>query len=525
MKKIIYLLIFFVLLFFYWDIGSQIENRSDAEDIYEYALMIEQGEDHPWFYHNHHICFGILIQSLFKVIQYFNFSPSVIDFMRALSALASAGTLLIFFKFCYNRFKLRFLGSLIATTSFGTMYGFFRYAAEAEIIALSLFFMISSFYLLTDESKSRLTFIFGVLFSCAAILIHIMNVVGVFVAIPTFMIFHRFYKKIFFHILFSFLIVILTYLFIYHYHSILDPSLKKIISFNSGVTIFGEFLKGCIAFIQCLISFDFVLGFSSVRAFLAELFASRMLVEEFYFGEQLSRNYIIFSFITFIIIIFLSFFIFIKSLFFWKNYLKSKINFLDSNIRSLFISSLLFFLCYSLILLIVEPGNPELWVMSLLPFSLFISIFIILPMMNINKLWLPFLLTIFLIVHNSNALKKLRDIDKDYNFQKTHIISNIIPNDAIIITAGSPVFERYLSHHIDNKVLYLYDFSEDEMFKLPAKYFNNKVYLLDNIFKQNKSLCNRFPIKTQQINRFAEYIYPNVIKESSSSIITIYKMK
>ena len=40
---------------FYWNLGNNIENDISSEEIYEYALMVENGIDHEWFYHKHHI--------------------------------------------------------------------------------------------------------------------------------------------------------------------------------------------------------------------------------------------------------------------------------------------------------------------------------------------------------------------------------------------------------------------------------------------------------------------------------------
>ena len=39
MKLILKLLLFFLIFNFYWNIGNNIQNRTEAEDIYEYALI------------------------------------------------------------------------------------------------------------------------------------------------------------------------------------------------------------------------------------------------------------------------------------------------------------------------------------------------------------------------------------------------------------------------------------------------------------------------------------------------------
>ena len=72
---------------------------------------------------------------------------------------------------------------------------------------------------------------------------------------------------------------------------------KLILIFDPSILI-----KGLVGFLQAIISFDFVLGFDVIRNFLGNLFSTRMLEEEFYFGSRLSFlacfifiNYILFA--------------------------------------------------------------------------------------------------------------------------------------------------------------------------------------------------------------------------------------
>ena len=77
---------------------------------------------------------------------------------------------------------------------FGLMYGFWRYSAEAEIPIIATFFMMVAIYFSTDLSSSKKNITLGLFFSCLSVLMHIMNIVAVFIAIPVFFIIHRRYK-------------------------------------------------------------------------------------------------------------------------------------------------------------------------------------------------------------------------------------------------------------------------------------------------------------------------------------------
>ena len=115
MKRIFYILIFVLSFLFYWNTGQYVENRTDAEDVFEYAMMVEQGAGHRWFYHQHHLLFGPGMKLCYKTAQRFGYDGRAIDVMRVVSALAAAGTLFFFFLFCYRRFSLRPVSSVIAT--------------------------------------------------------------------------------------------------------------------------------------------------------------------------------------------------------------------------------------------------------------------------------------------------------------------------------------------------------------------------------------------------------------------------
>ena len=180
-------IIFFIIFIFYWGIGENIQNRTEAEDIYEYAFMVEHGSDHEWFYHKHHIGFGSLIYSINEVLCSFEIIIPPLKLMRLVSALSATGTLILFYLFCYKRYSLRPISSALATICFGMMYGFCRYAGEAEIPIIATFFMLASIFILTSQKLSLKLFITGTILSIFSVLMHVMNIIAVFIAIPLFL--------------------------------------------------------------------------------------------------------------------------------------------------------------------------------------------------------------------------------------------------------------------------------------------------------------------------------------------------
>ncbi len=418
--------------------------------------------------------------------------------MRLVSALSAAGMLFFFFLFCYRRFSLRPVSSVIATGFLAVTYGTWRYSAESEIPLIASVFMVAALYYATDSDAWRRSFGLTVLLSVLSVLMHITNATAVFVAIPCFYLLRKRWKAAGLHLLLTGGLVVGVYNLIAQFATIHGSGGAHFIPLG-----LGSFIKGTVAFIQCVISCDFMLGFASVRAFLGELFADRMLLEEFYYGERLSRGHVLFSTLTFTTFVVLFMACVSRAAWIWKNIVTDRKRFhLPEGILALVVAGLFFF-GYAGLLLLIEPGNPELWVMGLVPFSLLLCGLILLPLTYDNRLWLPFLMVLTLFVHNAEALRMLHDPEKDYQQQKSKTILEIASGDDVIITAGNPVFERYLRYHFAGTVIYLYHLPEEQLLAVEIPETLGEVYLLGDIFNQPPSLRVRFPEKTKKIDVFA----------------------
>ncbi|MFL2859464.1 MAG: hypothetical protein ACJ0BW_01850 [Pontiellaceae bacterium] len=518
MSKILKILIFFLIFSFYWNLSNSIENRTEAEDIYEYAMMVEIGESHPWYYHKHHLIFGPVMHNIYNFISLNIYEISSLDLMRCISSLAATGTLFLFFLFCFKRYSLRPISSALATLSFGIMYGFMRYSAEAEIPILATFIMMSSIYVLTNKKITFHTGFLGIVLSCFSCLIHIMNSIAVFIAIPIFLLLEKRFK-------FLYIYLICNIFFVIYAYQLTNESYQLLASSESLLTFINpsDFIKGGVAFLQSIISFDFVLGFSSVRTFLSELFANRMLQEEFYFGERLNRVHVISSLITFISLIIICIYGLIKSFNVWNTVLKDKEKLLSLTGRSSFILPIIFFIGYASLLLFIEPGNPELWVMGLMPFSLLLCGLIFVPLTYDNKLWVPFLAVIILLIHNTNAISALNDSDKDYNYQKSKDCLLIGKERDVIIIASNPVFERHLRYHSLANIIYLYNYPLNDILLHSNVKSAENIYILGDVFKQPISMKKRFPIKSNAIEIFSKEILHRCVLISENEFGGIYK--
>jgi len=289
---------------------------------------------------------------------------------------------------------------------------------------------------------------------------------------------------------------------------------------------FGSFVKATVALFQCVVSGDFVMGLRSIRAFLGELFASRMLAEEFYLGMRLSRWLILFSMLTYLLFGLLSAACVSRAIWIWKNMVQHRDRFQLPRGMATIAVAIIWFIGYAGLLLCIEPGNPELWVMGLIPFWLIFCGLVLLPLTVDNRLWLPFAMLMILFIHNGfGGIGVLGDPSKDYQYQKAKwILENATTND-VIITAADPVFERYLSYHFNGQVLYLQQQPSKQLLEGKLPVTKGEVYVLGDVFNQIKSLRIRFPEQTAEIDIYAEKIRPKVVKIADDEFGGVYKVK
>jgi len=496
MKKIFYILLCILSFLFYWGTSQYIENRTEAEDAFEYATMVES-EGHAWLYHPHHLLYGPSMQWGYKTLQSVGFEGRAVDVLMLISSLSAAGSLFFFFLFCYRRFSLRPVSSLMVTGLLATSYGFWRYAAEAEIVLPASLLVLIALYYATDPEPRRRIFLIAITFSVLAVLMHIMNAVAVFVAIPCFYLLRRRWKAAGLHVVLCAGIVASVFWGVAQSHTLYSGGGARFI----GIGL-SSFVKAMVALGQCVVSGDFVLGFRSVRVFLGELFASRMLSEEFFLGEQLSRSLVLFSLLTYALVALVFVGCLSRAAWIWKNRIQHRDRFqLPSGMATLVVAAIWFF-GYAGLLLFIEPGNPELWVMGLIPLWLLFCGLVLLPLTVDNRLWLPFAMLLLLFVHNGiGGIGVLGDSAKDYNQQKAAwVLNEATPND-LVVTAENPVFVRYLRYHSTAEVLDLNSTSAEQL--AVAIQEAQSVFILNDVFDYPRSMRVRFPAMAKQVDQQA----------------------
>jgi hypothetical protein len=364
-----------------------------------------------------------------------------------------------------------------------------------------------------------------------SVLFHVLNIIPALLAVPMFYLLYKNWKGLLLYGIAAAFIILVGYAGIYFFESDrifsaaeIHPALKS-----------GFLLKGLIGFSQCVISSNFMLGYQTVRDTLVHLFPSRMLLEELFMGRMLPRWITVGASVTSVL-----FSVFLAGtlaaalyLLFCKGPLRKRDRVGTADGWRTLTVTMVWFGGYVGAVLLLEPGNPEVWVMGLIPFWLIFCGLVVAPLSKENVLWPILVLLGFLAVHNYlGGMLPLKSPRSDYNRQKAEwVLQNTKPEDWVL-TAGNPVFERYLRYYSPAKVEYLYFWNNDwlehpeaALQVLREKQKTGTVYLLGDLFDQPVSLTKRFPEITASISRFAAGVKPFVSNVYSNDFGGIYQLR
>lgn len=529
-KKIVFILFFIFSFVFIW--STDIENRAEADDAFEYAYQVEHN-GHDWLYHPHHLLYGAVTKDLYNFVRLLGYSGRAYSFLRLISALCGAGAVLMFFRFCYRRFSMRPVSSLLCSGLLLFSYGFWRYANEAEVIVPACLIMLFALYFSVAPKQSAGESILAGVLCGVSVLFHVLNGIPVFLAVPLFYFLNRNWKGLLSNFGVAFIVTIVGYAAVYLFESAQvfgDP--PPLLSLTAG-----SFVKAGIGFSQCIASSNFLLGFAWVRETLTELFPSRMLLEELYLGKSLSIALVVAASVSCLLLVgcFLSVCwaacrcVFSRT---GSGRKRDRVGTVEGW-RTLLIV-LLWFAGYAGALLLLEPGNPEVWVMGLVPFWLGFCGLVVGPLSRRNMLWPVLLLTLLLFFHNRiGGMLPLQNRTGDYNQQKAAWVLSHAGKDDFILTAANPVFERYLRYvsSADTEYLHAWHDSwleqpEDVLQVLYSRISpDGSVYVMGDVFHQPESLTKRFPSKTTAIRQFAETVRPMVEQIHDDEFGGIYRLK
>jgi hypothetical protein len=524
------------------------QNHSEAEDVYDFALRVEQGTFGDQAGVNRVLAlpvFGVVYKAA-KVVGY---TGRAFPLMIFINRMLAVGCVLFFLRIVsyrrcpacpvqpqsgisdpgYNS-RTSGLGSLFGGLGLAFSYGFWRYANEAETYILASVFVLGAWCFVLCPLRSSRRFLSSVLcslISALGILVHLLNLIPLLLIIPLFYLLSKEWKKALAHGIGTGLLVILGYAICSPWLDFSELGAQHHAA-EGGLGL-KNLLRGGMAFGQCLLSGNFLFGFESFRELLSGLFPSRMLDEEYFMASKMPFWIAPVGVITVLAVLWSAV---------WgggkcalecggstpllnrsnaSEAPRSVFHLQFSSLIAVSICSLVWLILYAVAVLRTEAGSPELWIMGLIPFWLLVSSLLqgaygksALEWGGSIPLSKKYLWTFvgFLFLHNLVAgLLPVMKEESDYHAQKGKWLVDHVTDHDLVLSSLEPVMIFYLDYHLPKPVLSSAVLGANQLEQMLGK-AEGDAYALNNVFEPLSSMKVRYPALFERMMKTGQILRP-----------------
>jgi len=424
-----YILLFLAtLVFFAWVAPG---NHSEAEDAFEYSRLIEEGRGAELF-HPYHLLYLPAQKAVFQAACLLGYGGRSYYVARTVSMFSGAAALLLFFLIA------RWLAGtsdhrlpLVATLGLLFSYGFVRYACEVEIYLPAMALALAAIY-----SALRKRFVTGIVFASLALLMHTINAAVALAVVPSiYLLVSKDWKRAVLHGGTTLVLAGLVYFVVQNSCGTFHPPVD---SASEGWLQPGTIGKAIVGLGQCILSANFVFAYGVAVEKLQALFPYRVFAEEVFAASHMPPWLKAVAPLTFALAL--------------AGLVGSAVLLLFNACRHRIFNRVFFVLLLWLggtmfPTLMLEPSNPELWILALAPLwavFLWLAVALRLPERAVGLLALAVCL---LGVHNVVAgMGSVKDRKGDYNFGKAEWILQHAGTNDVVHTSDSFVFSFYLDY-------------------------------------------------------------------------------
>jgi len=489
------------------------ENHTEAEDAFEYARLAEQETGAPLF-HVHHLFYLPLVQGLFRLLQAVGYTGRAFPVLIGVSIVCGALSVSLFTALLARKRGL----TGVLPFGFGLLfsYGFWRYACEAEIYAPALCVALAVFWMLDQSWTERRRTLAVSLLSAFGLCIHVMNVIPLLGGVALYYLVDRKVKRAAVHVLLTGALAALIYVAVAGTAGLHVPhGDSQPLEGGLNLAMFG---KGAVGFAQALVSGNYLFICPVFQQQIQELFPYRTFAEEIYMGGRVSMPSFYAALGTAILGL-------TGILLFLLDVVRRRFRDLWPVEWSPSLAAALFWLAgLGGTVLIFEPGNPEMWIMALLP--LWWCIALLLNRLPCQLQRLVVVLVVLLGLHNwLGGMVPIQSCAGDYNYQKTRWLFSQDTGGALVVTAENPVYVFYLNHWIDAEILDLNHSVEVEKTLEKIENWPGPVYLLGEVFNPPRALAVRFPVSGGFLARYAAALRPGAVKVHENELGAVYEIR
>lgn len=460
----------------------------EADDAYLYAYQVEQ-DSLTGLLHPYHPLYLPLMRGLFEVGKSIGVADRSFELMTAVGAALAAAAVVLFSLILWKRLGVSKKPSIAIGGLLGFSYGFWRYAAEAEVYALALLLVLGLVWWIFGERWSVSHAAWGGVIALLAVLGHVLNIIPALVSAPLYLALRHGKKHVLAYLTVFLLASVPVAYAIGRVARVEYPNYATIQWPNDGHGKDPEIRElpiGAAALGHAVVSGGFLFVFPGYRDWISKRFPNQRLEGEKLVGARAWPHTGIAGSITLIIAV----------IAFGWTLCRGLAGVLPPISDPVALSTLSWLALY--VAVIAYTGNleqPEAWLLVLVPFwVLFAKLVYVGAEFRGNAVLLVFL-PCALLLHNSvGGMTMLKNPESDRHRLKARWLLEHARETDVILTSESAGFTRYLKYYSDAEVVSLQQLSTSEVATIQEESVRSadRVFVTGEIVRQ-PSLLARSP--------------------------------
>lgn len=449
-RNAVCLFLLVVMAFYFFTAAN---NFSETDDVFAFAYRTENfafshvSDPRLMLYHminrGVYVCMNILLSP-------FELTVSAIQSMRYLSIVCAAVSLLLMFRIMTVDLKLQPLTALLGSLLLGFSYGFWRYAAEAEVYIPAIMLCLLVFHLLHSKMVTNMPSVLCIgAVSGLTILFYQPAVIPLLFAFPFLLLSRAQWPNMLAYGLTASVVVISGYLWGYWLYWPASLDVSQFIAFLSqrseefmvpGLslkTVILSIFRSFFALGHDFTSANWIFAWPSVVDWIQRLFPNNILHEERFMAGQIGGiRYLLLVIQSMLIVSII--WVFVKAM----KYAKSL-----KYCRSFWVI-VVWLLLNGMIIGRLNPGGLEAWIMVFPAIMLIVSTTLIEPLTKGHNRNLVFVIVLLAVQNFIGGMGLVADSEYDYHQMKGKwLIENTQPQDLVIIAGDASLTEaiRYLA--------------------------------------------------------------------------------
>ncbi len=427
------------------------------------------------------------------------------------------------FWFCIRVLGMSPGAAFVSAAGLGLSYGFWRYACEAEIYVPACLACLGVMWCGAVRMGSvRRAVTLGVL-SGTAVLVHVLLVPCVF-AVGVVSCWRASMRLR----MFCALSAIFTTALGYGAAIALSTGMQSAVPLHGMVQVVGRahpmvLVKGLVGLGQSLVSGNFLFSYAGVHERLTVMFPGRNFSEEAFMGKHAGE------FVRWVPPCLLVCLVAVGALTLVLAVVRQRSSGRRRTDTGCLISAaVVTVLLYVPAVLVLEPGNPEMWIALHVPLWIIVACAVVRPLAECGRL-LPAAGAVLLLgaLNLSGGMMLVAEADGDYNARKGRWVIETAEEGDCIVTADSQVFARYLRYHTDACVYDIFGKDPASLRTAWAKRMSSpgRVFVFGDVLSPPSYLAQRHERRYKELSAFGREIAADVVPVHTNGFGGVYRVR